>query len=194
MAHIIVGLGNPGVEYEDTRHNAGRMAVTLLGKKYDALWKTDSKAKTERGSIKIGTKLATLLLPNTFMNTSGSAVKYFVKTMKEAEKMTVVYDDLDLPLGVIKISYDRSSGGHKGLESIIKAVKTTKFARVRIGISPHTPKGKTKKPASEKVNNFVIGAFSPKETLELKKSLKTAVQALECIVTENHLIAMQDFN
>ena len=112
--YIIVGLGNPTEEYAHTRHNSGRMAVDFVSK----------NAKTE----------AKFIFPDTFMNKSGSFVAKIVKSKKAAEKLIVIYDDLDLPLGSLKVSYNRSSGGHRGLESIIKALKTEAFIRIRIGI------------------------------------------------------------
>ena len=111
--YTIIGLGNPGVEYEKTRHNTGKMAV-------DALESKNVKAK--------------YIHQDTFMNKSGSAVAKVVKSKKAAEKLIVIYDDLDLPLGTMKISFNRGSGGHKGLESVVRAVKTKEFIRIRIGI------------------------------------------------------------
>ncbi len=153
MSYIIVGLGNPGSEYENTRHNTGRILVTWFGKSLDAEWKTDKKLNAQIAKVKIkvhrGETSVSLILPDTFMNKSGNFIKPLypigkTSVVKEAEKMVVIYDDLDLPFGTTKISFNKSSGGHKGLESIIKAVKTEKFARIRVGISPTTPSGKTR--------------------------------------------------
>ncbi len=192
MNYVIVGLGNPGNEYDRTRHNAGRMAVELFAKKNDAAeWREDKKANAL--VAKVGK--STLVLPNTFMNKSGGAVAKYVKSVKAAKNMVVVYDDLDLPLGRIKISFARSSGGHNGLKSVARAVKTDEFIRVRIGVSSHTPKGVVKKPQGEEaVLKFILGKFSPKDELELKKVLKTTVEALECIVEEGYVPAMNRFN
>ena len=98
------------------------------------------------------------------MNKSGSAVIKYVKSVKAAERMVVVYDDLDLASGTLKVSFDRSSGGHKGLESVMRAVKTKKFARVRIGISPTSAAGKIKKPlGEEEVATFILSRFKQSE-------------------------------
>ncbi len=115
--------------------------------------------------------------------------------MKAAEKLIVVYDDLDLPIGKIKISFDRGSGGHKGIESIATTLKTKKFTRIRVGISPVTPGGKIKKPNSESVvDDFILKKFKPSEMDELKKVFKRVSEAIEAIVTDGPMIAMNHFN
>ncbi|MBV9159732.1 MAG: peptidyl-tRNA hydrolase, partial [Candidatus Kaiserbacteria bacterium] len=125
MTWVVVGLGNPGEEYENTRHNAGRMAAQFFAKKADASeWREDKSANATVTRGAVGKNLFVIVLPDTFMNKSGSALTKYVKSVKAAEKMIVVYDDLDLPLGKIKLSFDRGSGGHKGVESIMRAVKT----------------------------------------------------------------------
>ena len=125
MTWIIAGLGNPGEEFLNTRHNTGRMAVEFFAKQMKfGEWKEDTKAKAQVNRGMIGKTLAVLVAPDTFMNKSGSAIGKFVKSPKAAERLIVVYDDLDLPLGKMKLSFDRGSGGHKGIESIMRAVKT----------------------------------------------------------------------
>lgn len=196
MAWVIVGLGNPGGEYENTRHNAGRLAVMHFAKKNELReWKEDKKNKLTAAKGAIGKEIFVLLLPDTYMNKSGSAVLRFVKSVKAAEKMLVIYDDLDLPLGKIKISYDRGSGGHKGLDSIIRAVKTRKFARIRIGVSPETASGKLKKPQGEKdVNDFILAKFKPNELEELKKVFKRTSEAVAAVLERGAVVAMNEFN
>lgn len=174
MSYIVVGLGNPGEEYECTRHNTGRMCADFIAEKVK------------------GVKVFT---PDTYMNKTGSAVAKVVKSKKAAEKLIVIYDDLDLPLGKIKISYNRSSGGHRGVESIIKALKTEAFIRIRIGISPTTPSGKTKKPLGEtNVDKHILGEFKKSESDELKKVFKRVADAVETIVEEGLTKAMTEFN
>ncbi len=161
--YIVVGLGNPGDEFVCTRHNTGQMVVSFLEKK-------DLK----------GVKFLHL---DTFMNKSGSGVAKTIKSKKAAEKLVVIYDDLDLGLGQIKVSYNRSSGGHRGVESIIKALKTEAFIRIRIGISPTTPSGKLKKPNGEKeVEKHILGQFKKSEEEVLKKVFKRVAQAVETLV------------
>lgn len=196
MAWVIAGLGNPGDEYAGTRHNTGRMAVEYFAKNAGFRgFLCDTKSKSCTSSGLVGKTAVALVLPDTFMNKSGVAVAKFVKSVKAAERLVVVYDDLDLPLGSMKISYDRSSGGHRGLESIIRALKTQKFARVRIGISPSTASGKTRKPTGEKeVNTFILTTYKPHELTELKTVLKRAAAALETIVRDGREQAMNEFN
>jgi len=196
MAWIIAGLGNPGEEYLGTRHNTGRMAVEFYAKSRDANdWKAHKASNSLTSGTAVGKNLAALVLPETFMNKSGNAVAKFVKSARAAEKLVVVYDDLDLPVGKIKVSFDRGSGGHKGIESIMRAVKTKRFTRIRIGVSPETPGGKLKKPQGDKeVNQFILGKFKPAETDELKKVFKKVAEAIDCIVSEGPMIGMNRFN
>ena len=195
MAWVIVGLGNPGPEYQGTRHNCGRMALEIFAKAMDfGDWKEDTKAKAHVASGMIGKTAVVCVAPDTFMNKSGAAVLKFVKSQKAAERMVVIYDDLDLPLGGLKLSFNRGSGGHKGVESIMKAVKTKKFTRVRVGVSPATGAGKLRKPQGEKeVVDFILSKFRPAEMDELKKVFKKVSQALEAVVAEDPERAMNQF-
>jgi peptidyl-tRNA hydrolase, PTH1 family len=192
MAWIIVGLGNPGAEYIHTRHNAGRMAVEHFVEKMNlGEWKHDKahKAQIARGALKGA--LAVYVLPDTFMNKSGSAVAHFVKSHKMAEKCIVLYDDLDLPFGTVKMSFNRGSGGHKGVESIARALKTKAFWRIRIGVSPTTASGKLKKPQGEKeVLDFILGKFKPTETREWSHVFARITVALEMLLTHSPMDAM----
>jgi peptidyl-tRNA hydrolase, PTH1 family len=195
MAYVFVGLGNPGEEYTETRHNTGRILLTSFGKMHDAEWKTDKKLSAQVAKVKVGKTPVTLVIPDTFMNNSGKAVKPFVGSIKSAEKLMVLYDDLDLPFGASKISFNKSSGGHKGLESIIKNIKTEKFARVRVGISPTTASGKIRKPQGEEnVTKVILGKFKTEELAELKKLSKKVNEALEVFVSGGLEKAMTFFN
>ena len=173
---IVVGLGNPGEEYEKTRHNTGRILVNLI------------MDKMEGHKIKF-------ITPDTFMNNSGKEVIKFVKTKKDLENLIVIYDDIDLPLGKIKISWNRSSGGHNGLGSIIKSLKSQEFVRIRVGIAPATPSGKIKKPQGEKkMLDFLLGEFKKTELDILKKEAKKIALAVECIFSESKDKAMTLYN
>jgi len=196
MTWIIIGLGNPGEEYENTRHNTGRMALEYAGKRLGAgEWKVNKATKATVAKVSIGKTPIVFVLPDTFMNKSGAAAAKYVKSMKAAEHMIVVHDDLDLPLGSIKLSFNRGSGGHKGVESIARAVKTKKFTRIRIGVSRATAGGKIKKPAGEdEVIDFILAPFKPAELTELKTVFKKATDAIETIVTEGPERAMNRFN
>jgi PTH1 family peptidyl-tRNA hydrolase len=169
MKYLIVGLGNPDEEYENTRHNTGRIFLEKFriqndfddfkkNKEANALY---TKNNIEKHKIEI-------ILPETFMNKSGKSV-LCVKSKNniKSQNIIVVYDDIDLPIGTFKLSFNRGSGGHKGIESIVRYIKTKEFVRVRIGISPVTPGGKIRKPKGEdRVHKFILGKFSP---LEIKK-------------------------
>lgn len=186
MAFVIVGLGNPGKEYEKTRHNAGRMLVERLAKEInteDFVFNKKSNALITEG--RIGKEKVTLVLPETMMNLSGKALLPFVKSVKAAKQLLVVQDDLDLPLGVTKMVVGRGSGGHKGVESIMRAIKTKDFARLRIGISAEGKRNQVKKVSGEeKVIKHVIGKFKPAEDAVLKKVMKKGVEATELFVTD----------
>lgn len=196
MAWVIVGLGNPGEEYDRTRHNCGRMAVEFFAKEAGFReFREDKNKKATTSSGMIGKTAVAAVLPDTFMNKSGIALGKYVKSAKAAERLVVVYDDLDLPLGKIKLSFDRGSGGHKGVESIVRAVKTKKFTRVRVGVSPSTAGGKLRKPEGEKVvNNFILTTFRAHELDVLKPVFKRVAAALETIVRDGREKAMNAFN
>jgi PTH1 family peptidyl-tRNA hydrolase len=196
MTWIIVGLGNPGEEYTGTRHNTGRMAVEQFAKDNDCdEWKENKIAKATIAKGTIAKSAVTLVLPDTYMNKSGVAVLKYVKSVKAAEKLIVVYDDLDLAIGTMKVSFDRGSGGHKGIESIARTMKTKKFVRVRIGISPRAASGKLKKPqGDEEVGKFILGTFKPAEQVELKTVFKKASEAIATTIEEGYGIAMNRFN
>lgn len=206
----IIGLGNPGEEYENTRHNTGRMALEYLLKdlkkeKLEDL-KLDKKSNALISDVKIGKEKALLVFPETFMNKSGKAVSAFIKPKtgknKAQENLIVIHDDIDLPIGNIKISYNKGVGGHRGLDSVVKAVKTLEFVRIRVGVSPATSKGKVKKPgadlspakAGEAVIDFILGKFKPKELEILKKEFKTITEAIKTIAVESREKAMSIYN
>ena len=196
MTWVLVGLGNPGEKYDNTRHNTGRMALEHFAHTYTlGEWKFDKKSNAliVRGSV--GGSLVACVLPETFMNKSGSAVLRFVKSLKAAEKCVVLYDELDLPIGGAKISFDRGSGGHKGIESIARALKTKAFWRLRIGISSSTASGKLKKPQGEEaVLDFILGKFKAHEIATLQNVCTRTSRALETMLTEGPQKAMNQFN
>jgi len=195
--HIIVGLGNPGEEYENTRHNVGRIMLEQFWNTHDEFsdWKEDGKKKALISEGKLGKNKVVLVEPNNFMNNSGKSLTTLVKTKKDASRTVVIYDDLDLPFGSFKLSFNRGSGGHRGVESVIKSVKTKEFVRIRVGVSPTTPTGKLKKPKGEKkVLDFIMKAFNPNDMKVIKKTGKSIVEALDMIVQDGHEKAMNKFN
>lgn len=193
---LIVGLGNPGEEYKNTRHNAGRIILEKIAKANDfSDWKNDMKLKSFRSKGEIGGKNFDFLLPNTFMNNSGNAVSGVIDDKKKLKNLVVVYDDIDLSLGTIKISYNRSSGGHNGLESIIKQLKSQEFTRIRIGVCPTTPTGKMKKPKGEEaVVKFLLGVFKEDELKIIKNLSKKIAEIITMISAEGKDKAMTLYN
>jgi len=208
----IVGLGNPGEEYALTRHNIGRMAVEFLAEEFGAgdgagisAFKADKVLKADKAKVEIpGSgkgkdkgkgEPAMLILPNTFMNKSGASVVPLITSPKKLEQLIVIHDDIDLPLGQIKIVFNRGAGGNKGVESIKRALKSEAFVRIKIGVIPTTPGGKLKKPkAGDPIVDFILGDFQKNELLEVRKSFKTVTEIVREIASHGHLSAMNKFN
>ncbi len=174
MSWIVVGLGNPDKAYEGTRHNVGKDLLASLKDKLPA------KAKVKE--------------LNVYMNNSGGPIKKLVTSKKAAEKLIVLHDELDLPLGRVKVSFGSSAGGHNGVRSIENALKTKDYVRVRIGISGATPSGKLKRPAPEKISDFVLAKFRPPEAEKLKKAKKIVAEALDLILEEGVERAQTEIN
>jgi len=134
---IIVGLGNPGKKYENTRHNIGQDIVKEFGKQNSfSSWYTPGHGEYMESHGEIEGKESVLVIPLTFMNLSGRAVSHFVKKGTDLAELLVVQDDLDLPIGTIKESTNRGDGGHNGVKSIINVLGSKDFRRIRVGISP----------------------------------------------------------
>jgi PTH1 family peptidyl-tRNA hydrolase len=182
MNYWVVGLGNPGTEYEKTRHNAGWLAIDFAYP--DLAWGRNSYANA--GVAKDGT--LAFIKPATFMNESGQSVAYFMhKEGLEPERMIVVYDDIDLPLGKMKISFDRGSGGHNGIKSIEEHVGGRNFIRIRIGISKMIEGGQIAKPN-------VLGKFEAEEIEALRTLAPKVREALDLIRSEGKEKAMSLMN
>ncbi|MFA4890535.1 MAG: aminoacyl-tRNA hydrolase [Candidatus Paceibacterota bacterium] len=197
--YYIVGLGNPGEEYKLSRHNTGRIIVEDF-KKSEGLddFEFDKKinALVSEGNPPAGggKEKVILILPETFMNKSGSSLKNLITSKKKAENLVVIHDDVDLPLGKFKIKFGSGSAGHKGVESIMRMIKTKEFIRIKVGVSPTTPSGKIKKPESKKMGDFILRNFSPKEQAVIKKESKKITSALEAIIGKGLGKAMNLFN
>lgn len=192
---LIAGLGNPGEEYQISRHNTGWLILDfMVGLKTE--WKEVNGTKAFYFKEILANKEVEFLKPKTFMNNSGLAIKYVQEKHKlKLKDIIIIYDDLDLPLGKMKISFNRNSGGHNGLESIIKKLKSKEFIRIRIGICPQTPSGKLKKPKGEKaILKYLMGEYKKEELNELKKVSKKVKEALEVLITEGKDKAMSLFN
>jgi len=145
---------------------------------------------------KIGKTAVSLLLPETMMNKSGNSVKSLVTSAKKAEKLVVIYDDIDLPLGTIRVAFNRGSGGHRGVDSIVRSIRTKAFIRIRIGVAVQTSGGKIKKPKGEDaVVDYLLGKFKSKELELVETDIARRVgQAIELIVQNGHVAAMNAVN
>ena len=184
---LIIGVGNPDPEYQNTRHNVGFMFLDYLAEKLGA---NDFEFEKKTNSLvsKTKPKKTTIILtkPQTYVNKSGEAVKKLLKNLKlEIENLVVIHDDLDIPFGNTKLSFDKNSGGHKGIESIMRALKTKKFYRLRIGLAkPALAKARQQsdKKRDEFVVKMVLSKFSPSEQEQLKKVFKEGYEKLSTLI------------
>lgn len=185
---LIIGLGNPGAEYEQTRHNLGFMLVDLLARETGAQVKR-KECRALVGRAELEGTLVELVKPQTYMNLSGEAVACLLAKQDSkatAQNMIVISDDLALPFGTIRLRRRGSAGGHNGLKSIIAATKTDEFIRLRIGIQPEHAVGDTK--------NFVLDEFSRSERAELEKILERSAEALRAVLRDGIDKAMARYN
>lgn len=193
--HYIVGLGNPGAEYKNTRHNIGFTVLEhfVTHADFSALY-TSSKYQGRVSEGVVEGNEVTVLLPDTFMNASGGAVKKLVP-QKEAEHLMVVYDDIDIPFGEIKVSFDRGAGGHNGIKSIIESLGTKDFVRVRVGVATRSIwTGKLKRPKGDALASYVLGSFTAKEVKELPQVQDTIREVITLFVTQGREKTMNTFN
>lgn len=171
---MIAGLGNPGKEYEKNRHNAGFRTIDSLAKKIKVSFREDTKIFGASASAKIGKDKILLLKPLTFMNSSGKSVAAAAKYYKiKPENITIIHDDSDIPFGAFKLSFNKSSAGHRGVESAIKALRTQAFWRLRIGIRP-----KTGKLSKLKAMDLVLKDFTAGEEEKLRNVIRKAATRL----------------
>jgi peptidyl-tRNA hydrolase, PTH1 family len=190
--YTIAGLGNPGAAYEHTRHNAGSLAVRAFQKTAGfPLFVSSSKFGGEISEGIIDGKEVRLFIPGTFMNVSGRPVR---NAAEGVAQLCLVTDEVDLPLGTFKISYGSGSGGHNGVKSVIEAIGSQEFVRVRIGISPVSFFGTMKKPPKERIPDFVLGTFSKKEQERLHAVIGRVIEALGVLITEGKSAAMNRYN
>lgn len=184
---LVVGLGNPGGKYQETRHNVGFMVLDLLLRKLTPVDKSIWEENKKFNSLlaKVGDDLI-LGKPLSFMNASGQVVSKLINFYKiPAFGLYVVHDDVDLPLGKIKIAVDRGSAGHKGVESIMQALASKNFVRIRVGV------GKDKKVATDR---FVLAPFMLWERSKVSRVVKKAVEALVMILKEGAEKAAGKYN
>ncbi|MDQ3634177.1 MAG: aminoacyl-tRNA hydrolase [Acidobacteriota bacterium] len=183
---LIIGLGNPGGKYENTRHNLGFMLVDLLADEFHTSIKR-TECRSLVGQVEFENQIIELVKPQTYMNLSGEAVTCLLKKENRGiEKIIVVVDDLALPFGTIRLRAKGSDGGHNGLKSVSDCTKTKEFNRLRIGIQPDHPISNTKK--------FVLENFAKKDSETIEKVLKRSADAIRCVIAEGIGKAMTQYN
>ena len=188
----LIGLGNPGKKYSNSRHNIGFLLLKNFSKKYNSNFLLKDKLKSFCSEFKTNNSTYRLFLPNTFMNNSGDAVRAIVDWYKiNLDQLFIIVDDKDLPLGKVRFRKKGSSGGHNGLRSIIEKLQTDNFNRIRIGIGS---------PSLEKeTNNFntishVLGNISIEEKLILDKVYKRVIESLEQLNTKKEEYIINELN
>lgn len=194
--YYIVGLGNPGEKYTNTRHNVGWMVLEQFLIEFRLPELIESSALSGRVSVgKIGQEEITVLLPSTYMNNSGSAVAKLVST-DEVDRLIVVHDDIDLPFGEVRIGKGRGSGGNNGVQSIIDKIGSKGFIRIRVGIAPKSFwTGKTTRPeGGGPLEKFVLKPFAYTEQKQLPEVIKKACTTIEVILTKGLVTAMNSHN
>ncbi len=184
--YLIVGLGNPEEEYSKTRHNMGFNVINKIAEKYNIQINKNKFQGLYENTI-IENKKVILLKPQTYMNLSGESIKKFVDFYKiDKENIIIIYDDMDIELGTIKIRKKGSSGGHNGIKSIIQELGTEDFSRIRIGIGKPEHKG-------DEIN-YVLGAIPEEERIILDNAVEKAEEATIEIIKNGLDIAMNKFN
>ena len=192
QSKLIVGLGNPGTEYERTRHNIGFQVLDAFGEKYQIKGKQEDKLSSwyGKGKVKINNSELDLILawPTTFMNNSGEAVAKLLHWFKlEAGDLIIVHDEVALNLGKIRVGFNNSSAGHHGIESIIQMLGgVQEFTRLRIGVGPD--------PGGDKRRDFVLEKFTSDESGLVEKVKTLSIEAIETILVKDVGEAMNQFN
>lgn len=181
---LIVGLGNPGTQYKGTRHNIGFEVLDRFAGPVS--WKNRGGAET--AEAKVGDEKVVLVKPVTFMNRSGEPLQAVISFYKvDLEDVVVVFDEIDIPLGTIRIRKGGSAGGHRGVESVMQMCGGPDFIRVRVGVGrPTNPQ--------HPIADWVLGKFSPEERTVADKSVGDATQALEILIIEGMIRAQQAFS
>jgi PTH1 family peptidyl-tRNA hydrolase len=187
---LIIGLGNPGRNYANNRHNIGFISINHLARSQGI--KFDRKQALARtGSGKIAGSEVVLAKPQTYMNQSGKSVSRLVKKFKVGlDELIIIHDDLDLPLAKIRISHGSSSGGHKGINSIIQELGSQDFIRVRIGIG----RPEKAEASEDEIIAYVLSDFTPEQRKAIAPIIPKVTEAILCLLTEGLVPAMNKFN
>lgn len=182
---LIVGLGNPTKEYEKTRHNVGFMVMDAFAKKMNVKIST-KKFNGEYVKFKYNQEDIILLKPMTYMNNSGESIIQLMKYFKiDVEDLLVVYDDLDMPVGKLRLRESGSAGGHNGVKSVIAHVGTKNFKRIRVGIDKHP---------QIPIVDYVLGRFNSEEQPLINEGIERAVEAIETYLDKGFVVAMNQYN
>jgi PTH1 family peptidyl-tRNA hydrolase len=191
---LIIGLGNPGKKYAHNRHNIGFRCLNRLARLHSIQVKKHH-CQSQTGSGKIAGFEVLLAKPKTFVNLSGAAVGSLMRKHKiPVNDLIVIYDDLDLPLGKLRLRPGGSAGGHKGINSIISALGSEDFPRIKVGIGRPTTEDGTAITDEEVIVNYVLSDFTPREEAAIKPAIATVAEAVHCILTEGVVAAMNKFN
>lgn len=196
--HLVVGLGNPGEKYKKTRHNVGFILLDFLNLSFEK----DKYANAFVAKEVLDGEEVIFLKPETFMNDSGLSVSFIKEKYEiENEKIMVIYDDLDLPFGDVRVSFDRGDGGHNGIKSIVSQIGSKSFVRVRVGIASRSEDGKVMKPkgglftsTSRAVSNFVLKDFSGADLERLKNLSPKIEKIIKTFIKEGREKVMNEFN
>ncbi len=185
---LIVGLGNPGKEYQNTRHNFGFMVLDAWAKKQGASFSDTKKFKSQIAEIKNGADRLVCVKPQTFMNLSGEAVRLVADFYKiGVGEIFAIYDDLDLPLGKTRITRNGSAGGHNGIKSLISCLGTPDFARLKLGIG-------RPKHAAQSAADYVLQSFTKEEISLRDEIIAKAVETLDVVIQDGLQEAMNRYN
>lgn len=188
---MVVGLGNPGRQYAGNRHNAGFLAVDRFAEIHGLKF-SKKLARADIAIGKVSGKDLVLAKPQTFMNLSGESVRGLLRRLGLGPPaLIVVYDDLDLPLGRIRIREKGSAGGHRGIKSIIEHIRTQEFLRVRVGIGRPGVEGDEENPD---VKDYVLSDFTPEEMKIIKPVYDKVAEAIKAIIDEGAAVAMNRYN
>lgn len=180
--YLIIGLGNPGSSYDKTRHNIGFRAVRHFGAKHEIKLRRMDRVSADVGHGTAHGKSVGLVLPLTYMNSSGEAVRAAIKAFKvQIEQVVVVVDDVALPLGLLRLKEGGSSGGHNGLKSIEQHLGTNEYPRLRLGVGS---------PGAESLADYVLGKFTPNEEALLPKVFEKTADVLDCWIQQGIQQAM----
>ena len=185
MKYLVVGLGNPGIKYEETRHNIGFKVVDAFAKEQEVAFVSDRLADVAR--VKFKGRIIVLIKPATFMNLSGKAVNYWMQQEKiPLENVMVIADDIALPFGKLRMKGKGSDGGHNGLKDIQAVLGTGNYTRLRFGVSNDFPKGSQAA--------YVLGEWTNEENDALKERIDTAIQFIKGFATVGVQMTMSNWN